>query len=141
MKILVTGANGYIGKRIIPILLEKGHKVIAMVRMKGITLPSHLKNRVQTITADLLTPKSLEIIPKDIDIVYYLVHSMSDNTNNFFNLEEKAAKNFSNYIKKTKAKQIIYLSGISNNTTLSKHIASRLNVEKVLITSNIPTTT
>ena len=72
MKILVTGSNGYIGKRIIPILLERGHEVIAMIRMKGITLPKHLSKQVQTIVVDLLDPKSIE----NIKLVYPMIRSI-----------------------------------------------------------------
>ncbi len=140
MKVLVTGSNGYIGKRLIPVLLESGHNVVALVRMKGMTLPARLSEHVQIVVGDLLDYDSLSNIPKDIDIAYYLVHSMSDAGDHFHSLEEKACLNFIQCVQKTQLKQIIYLSGISNHRMPSQHMASRHNVEHILIQSGIATT-
>jgi uncharacterized protein YbjT (DUF2867 family) len=84
------------------------------------------------VSADFLDAESLENIPKDIDFGYYLIHSMSNSAKEFHILEEKCAFNFKRFAEKTKLKQVIYLSGITNDTKLSKHLLSRKNVEKTL---------
>ena len=71
-------------------------------------------------------------IPKEIDVVYYLIHSMSSKIDSFSKMEIDCANNFNFLIKGTNAKQIIFLSGIINNKNLSKHLESRKNVEMIL---------
>lgn len=133
MKILLTGTTGYIGKRLLPILLKEGHEVICCVRDKKRTDFSNFDGEnIKIIELDFLDEKSLEIIPKDIDVAYYLIHSMSASTNDFDTLEEISATNFRNSIQKTQVKQVIYLSGIVNESELSKHLSSRKNVEDIL---------
>lgn len=132
MKILLTGANGYIGTRLIPILLEKGHEIVCLVRDKRrFHEQSDYDDKVQLITGDLLKPESISPLPPDIDVAYYLVHSMSVGKD-FDKLEEYSAHNFVEALRNTHCKQIIYLSGISNDDGLSKHLTSRRNVEDVL---------
>lgn len=136
MKILLTGANGYIGTRLLPVLLEQGHEVVCMVRDKRRFAPeSDFGNRVKIITGDLLKP--LEEIPKDIQAAYYLAHSMSASENGFSDLELHSAQSFVNAVKKTDCGQLIYLTGIVNDAGLSKHLSSRLAVEEVLKKSGI----
>lgn len=76
----------------------------------------------------------------DIDVAYYLIHSMSSNNNDFEKLEEISALHFTGLISQTTAKQIIYLGGITNEKKLSRHLASRKNVEEILGRSEIPLT-
>ncbi len=129
MKILLTGSTGYIGKRLLPVLIEAGHEVVCCVRdPKRFTPPKSLKENISVFKLDLLDPKSLENIPEDIDGAYYLVHSMSSSLD-YEALEEKSAINFRNALERTNIKHVIYLSGIINETILSKHLASRKNVE------------
>ncbi|MFI5451222.1 SDR family oxidoreductase [Pedobacter sp. UC225_61] len=138
MKILLTGANGYIGTRLLPVLLENGHDVICMVRdPRRFALESDFGNKVQIITGDLLISESLKSIPNDIEAAYYLVHSMSGSGEDFADLELKSAQNFVQQIQKTACKQIIYLTGIANDDELSKHLTSRLAVEEELKSSGI----
>ncbi|HEY9168887.1 MAG TPA: SDR family oxidoreductase [Lutibacter sp.] len=133
MKILFTGTTGYIGKRLLPILLAEGHEVICCVRDKKRTdLSKFNGENLKVIELDFLDEKSLAIMPKDIDVAYYLIHSMSVNTDDFDTLEEISANNFRNCIQSTKLKQVIYLSGIVNEQELSKHLSSRKNVEDIL---------
>ncbi len=88
-------------------------------------------DKIQVVETDLLDRDSLEKFPKDIDAAYYLVHSMST-TKNYHELEQQSAKNFVSAVDQTSAQQIIYLSGIVNDDTLSKHLSSRKNVEDIL---------
>lgn len=133
MKILLTGLTGYIGKRLLPVLLENGHEVISLVRDKTRVQEDLLSlERHSVIEGDLLDPASLKKFPADIDIAYYLVHSMSATLKGFQDLEERSATHFTEAIDRTNARQIIYLSGISNSDRLSSHLASRKSVEEIL---------
>ena len=141
MKLLLTGASGYIGKRLLPVLVENGHEVVCCVRdIKRFTPPQSLKSKIKIVQVDLLDVASLENIPKDIDGAFYLVHSMSASSD-YQDLEQKSAINFKNSIDKTKAKHVVYLSGIVNETALSEHLASRKNVETELANGNYNFTT
>jgi len=132
MKILLTGATGYIGKRLLPLLLKDGHHVVCCVRDKSRfnPLPSLVEN-ITVIEIDLLNTSTLLKIPTDIDVAYYLVHSMSS-SENYKILEHQSAVNFRQRISETEAKQVIYLSGIINESNLSEHLQSRKAVEEEL---------
>jgi len=137
MKILVTGATGYIGKRLIPLLVNDGHDVVCAVRDKLRADKSYLEeDQIEIIEADFLKPACLKNIPDDIDVAYYLIHSMSNSSDNFMSLEEECAINFKARIENTKVKQVIYLSGITNEENLSKHLKSRKNVEDILVSDH-----
>ena len=142
MKILVTGATGYIGKRLIPLLLNEGHTVVCAVRDKERAQKSFIIHKKAIIAeADFLKPETLTNLPTDIDIAYYLIHSMSNSSTEFHSLEEKCAQNFKNFMETTSVKQVIYLSGITNDTKLSKHLLSRKNVELILASKKYALTT
>ncbi|MBT8318113.1 MAG: SDR family oxidoreductase [Lutibacter sp.] len=142
MKILVTGATGYIGKRLIPLLLNEGHTVVCAVRDKERALKSFINHKNAIIAeADFLKPRTLNQLPKDIDVAYYLIHSMSNSSTEFHSLEEMCAQNFKSFIETTLTKQVIYLSGITNDTKLSKHLLSRKNVEIILQSNKYALTT
>ncbi len=142
MKILLTGATGYIGKRLLPVLIDQGLEVICCVRdikrfpKEGI----YIHPRVTVFEIDFLEEVKFSDILKDIDAAYYLIHSMSSNIKNFESLEEKTANNFVKLVEQTEAKQIIYLGGIANQENLSKHLASRKRVEEILSKSRVPLT-
>jgi uncharacterized protein YbjT (DUF2867 family) len=142
MKILLTGATGYIGKRLLPHLLNEGHEVVCLVRdPRRFNKKLAEKPNVEILKADLLDEVSLNSIPVDIDIAYYFVHSMGASGSDFLDLEKRSAENFVAAVNKTDVRQIIYLSGIiSDDTKLSKHLDSRLNVEKVLQKADASTT-
>ncbi len=142
MKILLTGATGYIGKRLLPVLIEQGHEVICCVRDKKRFSKDGLyaSEKISLFEIDFLKENPSEDLVKNIDAAYYLIHSMSSNVKNFSALEETSAKNFIKFVSQTTAKQIIYLGGITNEEKLSKHLSSRKNVEETLRQSNIPLT-
>lgn len=132
MKVLLAGANGYIGTRLIPVLLEKGHTVVCLVRDKRrFHEQNDYSDKVILLTGDLLEEKSIDALPADIDAAYYLVHSMAQAAD-FADLEAQSARNFAQAIDQTNCKQVIYLSGITNDDNLSTHLQSRRNVEDVL---------
>ncbi|QLG46118.1 SDR family oxidoreductase [Costertonia aggregata] len=133
MKILVTGANGYIGMRILPQLLDMGHEVVCAVRdASRLSVDKETREKVDIVEIDFLKDVEETKIPKDIDAAYFLIHSMSSSTKDFDEMEAKTAKNFNLYVKNTNIKQVIYLSGIVNDENLSKHLWSRRNVEEIL---------
>jgi uncharacterized protein YbjT (DUF2867 family) len=142
MKILVTGTTGYIGKRLIPILLDLGHELICCVRDIN-RVPKILLNhpKISIIEVDFLKEESLDKIPKDINLAYYLIHSMSTSAKKFEYLEEQCALNFKKYLEQTGVQQVLYLSGIVNDNQLSKHLKSRYKVEQILQSSKYALTT
>ncbi len=141
MKILLTGATGYIAQRLLPVLIEEGHEVICCVRDKFRFKNIYESEKVFVIEVDFLNKESLQNIPNDIDIAYYLIHSMSTQSGDFEDLEAECAYNFKERIQQTQARQVIYLSGIINDNALSKHLNSRKAVETILTQSSVPLTT
>jgi len=133
MKILLTGANGYIGLRLLPHLLDLGHDVVCTVRDESrFSINEDIRSRVQILEIDFLEDFRPDLIPVDIDVAYFLIHSMSSSTKDFDKQEAITAKNFNLFMANTKVKQVIYLSGIVNDDNLSKHLWSRKNVERIL---------
>ncbi|MCH9660857.1 MAG: NAD(P)H-binding protein, partial [Bacteroidetes bacterium] len=102
MKILLTGANGYIGMRLLPMLLEEGHQVVCAVRNAGrLSVSKSVRDAIEIIEIDFLNTPERECLPKDIDVAYYLIHSMSSSTSDFDEKEELSAKNFNVYLAHT----------------------------------------
>jgi len=133
MKILLTGATGYIAKRLLPALLAGGHEVVCCVRDANRFDTSRFgKERLSVITANFLDKSSLSAIPDDIDAAYYLIHSMSSAVGSFDVMEKESAINFRERLNETRVRQVIYLSGIINTDSLSKHLGSRKAVEEEL---------
>jgi len=140
MKILLTGASGYIGSQLLPLLLEQGHHVNILIRRgKKLPISSTFETQVTFLHGDLLDKSTLPEL-SGLDAAYYLVHSMADDPKHFSELEEKSCNNFLALVEKTKIKQIIYLSGLHQGTFLSEHFHSRLRVEELLKTSAANTT-
>jgi uncharacterized protein YbjT (DUF2867 family) len=141
MRILLTGANGYVGRRLLPELLSQGHEVVCCVRDKNrLGLDKATLEKVSLWEVDFLHPLNLNNLPKKIDVAYYLIHSMTSSTSDFDVMEGKSAHNFNLYMNEIGVKQVIYLSGIVNNSELSKHLQSRKNVEDILFEGNFNTT-
>lgn len=142
MKILLTGVTGYIGKRLLPVLLKDGHEVICAVRDKNRFDSAQFKGEnLKIIETDFLNYETLGSIPDDIDAAYYLMHSMSTSTAHFDELEKTCAANFNKRVSETRAKQVIYLSGIINAHELSAHLQSRKMVEEQLASPSYSLTT
>ena len=133
MKILLTGANGYIGMRLLPLLLDAGHQVVCAVRdHKRLSVSKEVRAQLEIIEIDFLEAPTENALPKDIDAAYYLIHSMTSSTTDFDEKEALSAHNFNSHLAQTQCKQVIYLSGIVNENNLSKHLRSRKNVEDTL---------
>lgn len=93
-------------------------------------------DRIEIVEVDFLDPLTFVNLPKDIDAAYYLIHSMESSPKNFHHLESTCATNFRDFMNTTNVKQVVYLSGIANQAKLSKHLASRKNVEEILLSGN-----
>lgn len=129
MRILLTGATGYIGQRLLPALVQEGHTVVCCTRDKDrFAPPESLIDRVEVVEVDFLEASSLDKIPPDIDGAYYLMHSMSGSTD-YQEKELRSAENFRKCLDGTSAKHVVYLSGIINDDNLSEHLSSRKQVE------------
>jgi uncharacterized protein YbjT (DUF2867 family) len=136
-RILLTGATGYVGGRLLKELEKRGYLVRSISRR-----PEHLKNRAsdqtEIVQGDLLDAGSLKPALKDVDVAYYLVHSMGSK-GGFEEQDRQAAANFSSAAHDAEVKRIIYLGGLSANTkTLSPHLRSRLEVGRILRESGVP---
>jgi len=116
----------------LPIALLIVHAIVCLVRDKRrFHENSDYSDKVALLKGDLLKQESIEDFPKDIDAAYYLVHSMTQNED-FAKLEALSAHNFVQVLDKTNCKQVVFLSGITNDDNLSKHLQSRRHVEDVL---------
>lgn len=137
MKVLVTGASGFVGNALIKNLIDNGHEVTALVRsVKNI---KHSNKKVSWIEGDILDPKSLPPL-KPMDKVFYLIHSLKDVGEVFEYHEAMGAVNFINWIRPTGA-SIVYLGGLCpQNVELSPHLRSRQLTGAILGASGIPTT-
>lgn len=141
MKILLTGATGYVGRRLLPALLENGHQVYCCVRAGNRFLEDFHDPNLVIVEVDFLKTDDIAKLPHDIDAAYFLMHSMNVSTRNFENLEKCIAINFVQYINNSSAKQVIYLSGlVPSSGELSSHLRSRWEVEKILAISKVPAT-
>ena len=142
MKVLLTGATGYIGKRLLTALLKNGHEVICCVRDKRrFDDIKYDTNLLSVVEVNFLRKETLERIPNNIDAVYYLIHSMSATTGDFQSMEKESAINFRDRISQTNATQVVYLSGIVNEEDLSRHLSSRKSVEDILYSGRYHLTT
>jgi uncharacterized protein YbjT (DUF2867 family) len=137
--ILVTGATGFIGSRLISSLSSSGYTLKAMSRQKL----SDTEN-VKYIQADVFDVEQLEKAMNGIDIAYYLLHSMEgskEHWKEFASREKIQAQNFLKAATKANVKRIIYLGGLVNDSLeLSPHMKSRKEVGEILASGNIPVT-
>lgn len=139
MHILLTGANGYIGQRLIPVLLKQGHRLTCCVRNKDRFFATGPKDQLTVLETDFADNQGSAALPHDIDVAYFLIHSMREGKG-FADTELKTAANFLALVEQTACKQIVYLSGIVNADKLSPHLSSRLAVEKKLCSGKVPVT-
>lgn len=144
LKVVIAGGSGYVGQALIASLLEKNEdiEIIALSRKDH---PSH-DARLSWKACDLFSLKSLEeAVPDDVDVAYYLVHSMGPTAKldqgSFADYDLLLADNFLRRLKNTKTRRIVYLAGlIPERNHLSLHLQSRLEVEETFLGSKIPVT-
>lgn len=129
MRVLVTGATGFIGGRLVPALLEAEHEVRVLVRdAAGYDAP----DGVEVAEGDLLEPGSFEDALADVDAAYYLVHSMQAGAD-YAERDRRAARNFASAAGEAGVARVVYLGGLGEERDhLSEHLRSRREVEHVL---------
>lgn len=136
-RILLTGATGYVGGRLLKALERRGESVRCLTRQ-----PENLQSRVaaatEVVQGDLLDPSTLPAALEGCQVAYYLVHSMSS-AGDFVEQDRRAAEDFSAAAKESGVERIIYLGGLGSDEKMSTHLASRQEVGEVLRRSGVPT--
>jgi len=132
LRILVTGATGYIGGRLVPALLAAGHTVRCMSRNPAKLAEQPWSAEVEVVSADALDRTSLEHAMAGCDTAFYLIHSMDGTVADFGERDRSAAKNFAAAASDAKLSRIVYLGGLGSDDELSKHLSSRQEVGRIL---------
>ena len=132
--VLVTGATGFIGRRLVPALLDAGHDVRAMTRH-----PETYDGPGKAVGADVMDADSLRPALEGVDVAVYLVHSLDDP--DFERKDAEAARNFSAAAAAAGVRQIVYMGGLGDDDQhLSAHLRSRREVEELLGADGVPVT-
>ncbi len=140
MNILVAGASGYIGGKLVPRLEALGHHVICLMR-NPVSGYRHTWGEVEIRRGDLLEAASLPPVMQGVEVAYYLVHSMADGVHGFIERDYAAAENFSAAAQSAGVKRIIYLGGLGDrDRMISPHLEARQRVGDVLRLSGVPVT-
>ena len=138
--ILVTGATGYVGGRLVPRLLAAGYRVRCLVRDPARLQGRAWLNQVEVAQGDMLQPASLVAAMRDVSVVYYLVHSLGGG-NDFSERDLVAARNCANTAKSAGVERIIYLGGLGDpQADLSPHLRSRHETGAALREAGVPVT-
>jgi uncharacterized protein YbjT (DUF2867 family) len=137
--ILLTGAGGFIGRALAPLLLARGRRVRCLYRKKP---RGEMPTGADAVVGDLLRPHTLHKALEGIDTAYYLVHSLAAGADRFRALDREAAENFVKAADRAGVRRVIYLSGLGEEAaTLSNHLASRGEVAAILNRGRFQTTT
>ncbi|MBI3161035.1 MAG: DUF2867 domain-containing protein [Chloroflexi bacterium] len=140
MRILVTGATGYIASRLIPQLLDRGHEVCALARHPHQIGPRNWSAQISIFPGDVLNPASLAPALKDVHTAYYLIHNMSLG-HGYTRVELRAAQNFAKAAEEAGVKHIIYLGGLADpEQHLAPHMRSRIETGATLRKGSVPVT-
>jgi uncharacterized protein YbjT (DUF2867 family) len=138
--VLVTGASGYIGGRVVPELMARGYKVRVMVRTRS---PEYARRwpGAEIVVADALDAASLGAALSGVAVAYYLIHSMLLGPGDFAAADIRAASNFRRAAEAQRVKRVIYLGGLGDvHAHLSRHLRSRVEVAEELGSGAVPVT-
>jgi uncharacterized protein YbjT (DUF2867 family) len=141
--VLVSGATGYVGGRLVPRLLDSGYRVRVIGRSlsKLQSRPWAEHKNIEMAQADFLDYESLEKAAEGCWAAFYLVHSMNPRHKDFAGADRNAAKNMAKAASRAGLERIIYLGGLGiEGKTLSKHLRSRTEVARILQSGDVPTT-
>lgn len=139
-QILVTGATGYIGGRLVPRMLKEGYRIRCLVRKPTALQAKPWRDGVEVTQGDVLEPNTLGPALKSVDSAYYLIHSMGGGEG-FHDRDLMAAHNFASAAKQAGVKNIIYLGGLGDpEADLSRHLRSRQETGEALRNSGAPVT-
>ncbi|WP_298693669.1 SDR family oxidoreductase [uncultured Sulfuricurvum sp.] len=129
-RILLTGANGYIGRRLKRVLMAKEDIELRLMVRNTKSLSPAVQEHAQIVTADVLNPESLDDALRGIDVAYYLIHGLAQE--NFQELDRQSAQNFLDACVRQNVKTIIYLGGLGDKKTGSEHLLSRIETGEIL---------
>lgn len=144
MRVILTGATGYVGGRLAPLLLGAGYEVRCLVRSrrKLDSRPWSGDARVETVELDLTDEAALTEAMRGCEAAYYLVHSMEATGREYAQRDRRLAQTFAQAANRAGVQRIIYLGGLGElGEGLSQHLASRREVEKCLASTPVPVTT
>ena len=143
MRILLTGSTGYIGGRLAPQLLERGHELSCIVRQaRKLDARAWASDpRVDVVEADIEDTAAVRAAAASCDAAYYLVHAMESGRDDFAERDRRLATSFADAVRDTSIEHVVYLGGLGElGTGLSEHLRSRREVEDLLRTSERPVT-
>ena len=140
MKILVTGASGYIGGRLIPALLASGHSVRTMSRNPAKLELQPWFDEVEAVAGDALDRGSLDQAMSGCEAAFYLIHSMGSGGGDFGKQDRLAAENFAGAAAAADLSRLVYLGGLGEGDELSEHLSSRQEVGRILASGSVPVT-
>lgn len=138
MRVLVTGATGYVGSRLVPRLLERDHTVHAAVRREGSADHFPWVDDVELTRFDITEPDLVREAVQGMDAVVYLIHSLD--SEDFLTKDREAAELVADACEQAGVGRLVYLSGLVPEGELSDHLRSRLQVEEVFLGSSVPAT-
>ncbi|ANZ20631.1 oxidoreductase [Streptomyces noursei ATCC 11455] len=139
---LVTGATGYIGGRLVPELLDAGHRVRCLARTPGKLRDHPWADRVEIFQGDVTDPDAVARAMRDVHVAYYLVHALGTGRG-FEETDRTAARVFGEQARRAGVGRLVYLGGLTPRAVpeaeLSPHLRSRAEVGRILLASGVPT--
>lgn len=138
MRVLVTGATGYIGGRLVPALLAADHEVRCLARTPAKLADRPWRSDVEVVPGDATDPGAVTAALTGIDVAYYLIHSM-DGEGDFRERDRRAARIFRDASASTGVSRLVYLGGLGDEG-LSEHLRSRHEVGRILADGPVPVT-